>query len=124
MSKEPKIKSQLRLYHGNVKCDCGHTSKDHYLREGACHDSSHKSPGKCGCTWFYPNVKYIGRLRNEKDLREKVKLIAKENKIRHKALTKRLTTIIEELNGNNFSKEKLKKLKKKLKTNELHSSGR
>lgn len=38
-------------YHANIKCDCGHLQKDHYHKEGYC--------CKCGCTWFYPNIKYI-----------------------------------------------------------------
>ena len=48
-------------YHGNIKCDCGHTQKDHYRGEGWCHSSGHPEEGKCGCTWFYPNVRYIRR---------------------------------------------------------------
>ena len=52
--------------HGNVKCDCGHTQKDHYRGEGWCHDSSHPNPGKCGCTWFHPNVRYIQRKKKRK----------------------------------------------------------
>lgn len=38
-----------------VKCNCGH-----YNREGACDD--------CGCTWYYPNDKYILRKKKEKKL--------------------------------------------------------
>jgi len=34
-----------------IKCNCGHYPEDHYLEEGAC--------SKCGCTWYYPNDKYI-----------------------------------------------------------------
>lgn len=45
--------------HGNVKCDCGHTQKDHFQGVGLCHHSKHKQRGKCGCTWFHPNVKCI-----------------------------------------------------------------
>jgi len=63
----------MKKIHPNVKCDCGHTQKDHYAGEGWCHHSKHKNPGKCGCTWFYPNMKYIKnkneerkRLRKEK----------------------------------------------------------
>ncbi|MDD3479970.1 MAG: hypothetical protein PHI42_06260 [Paludibacteraceae bacterium] len=37
----------------NVKCNCGHTQKDHY-RGGWC--------DKCGCTFYHPNDKWI--LRN------------------------------------------------------------
>jgi len=42
--------------HSRVKCDCGHYPKDHFAREGWCE--------KCGCTWYYPNYKYI--LRKQK----------------------------------------------------------
>lgn len=58
-------KSKKKWFHGNIKCDCGHTKKDHYNGEGFCHDSTHKNPGKCGCTWFYPNMKYIKKLREK-----------------------------------------------------------
>lgn len=40
-----------------IKCDCGHYPKDHYNREGWC--------DKCGCTWYYPNVRYIRRKQKE-----------------------------------------------------------
>ena len=42
----------------NVKCNCGHTIKDHY-RGGWCHSGSHPQAGQCGCTWFHPNDKWI-----------------------------------------------------------------
>ena len=38
-----------------VKCDCGHEKRTHYLGEGCC--------DKCGCTWFYPEVKYCKPFR-------------------------------------------------------------
>lgn len=34
----------------NVKCTCGHTAK-HHFKGGWCNE--------CGCTWFYPNDKWI-----------------------------------------------------------------
>jgi len=43
----------------NVKCDCGHTCKDHYQGIGFCHDSTHPKAGECGCTWFYPNINWV-----------------------------------------------------------------
>lgn len=46
----------------NVKCNCGHTLKDHY-QGGWCHSAGHKNEGDCGCTWFHPNDKSI--LKNE-----------------------------------------------------------
>jgi hypothetical protein len=49
----------MRQYHGNVKCDCGHIQKDHYQNNGWCHHSEHSNSGKCGCTWFHPNIHYI-----------------------------------------------------------------
>lgn len=56
-----KLKLYKGRYHGSIKCDCGHTQKDHYLGSGFCHDSTHKKAGQCGCTWFHPNVNYIRR---------------------------------------------------------------
>lgn len=53
------------MYHGNIKCDCGHRQVDHYGL-GWCHSSTHKHPGKCGCTWFYPNIRYIQRKQAER----------------------------------------------------------
>lgn len=50
INKSGKLKVTLKV-HGNVKCDCGHTAKFHYLHEGCC--------DKCGCTWYYPNVYYM-----------------------------------------------------------------
>ncbi len=44
-----------------VKCNCGHYPKDHFNREGVC--------SKCGCTWYYPNDKFI-RTFSDKDKRE------------------------------------------------------
>lgn len=55
----------MKKIHGNVKCDCGHTLKEHY-QGGWCHSSEHPKVGKCGCTWFHPNAKYIKRKENEK----------------------------------------------------------
>lgn len=49
----------------NVKCNCGHTIKDHY-KGGWCHSSGHPKEGQCGCTSFYPNDKWI--LRNNKKI--------------------------------------------------------
>jgi len=43
--------------HSRVKCDCGHYPKDHYRREGWC--------DKCGCTWYWPNVRYQARKKKE-----------------------------------------------------------
>lgn len=50
----------------NVKCDCGHTAKDHYNGEGFCHHSEHAKSGECGCTWFHPNDKLINKQKNKK----------------------------------------------------------
>lgn len=55
----------MKKPHGNVKCDCGHRQKDHHANEGWCHSSTHKTPGKCGCTWFHPNVNYIKRKKEK-----------------------------------------------------------
>lgn len=51
--------------HGNVKCDCGHTQKDHYRGTGWCHHSQHPKAGECGCTWFHPNVRYIEKQKSK-----------------------------------------------------------
>lgn len=56
---QERLKNLPKKPHGNIKCDCGHTQKDHYLGGGFCHDSKHPRAGRCGCTWFYPNVRYI-----------------------------------------------------------------
>lgn len=53
--------------YARVKCDCGHYPKDHYEGSGCCHDSTHPNAGKCGCTWYHPNYKYI--LRQQKKLK-------------------------------------------------------
>jgi len=45
--------------HSRVKCDCGHYPKDHHAREGWCDE--------CGCTWYYPNHRYILRKKKEKN---------------------------------------------------------
>lgn len=45
----------MKKFHANIKCDCGHTKRYHYLGEGCC-DGSRKT---CGCTLFWPNTKYI-----------------------------------------------------------------
>ena len=50
----------------NVKCDFGHTQKHHYNGEGFCHHSKHLNAGKCGCSWFHPNIKYINKLNKNK----------------------------------------------------------
>jgi hypothetical protein len=38
-----------------IVCNCGHLAKDHYLKEGCC--------DKCGCTWYYPNDKWLEKQR-------------------------------------------------------------
>ena len=55
--KQPAVSSSASVPK-NVKCNCGHTIKDHY-RGGWCHSGSHPKAGKCGCTLFYPNDKWI-----------------------------------------------------------------
>lgn len=50
----------------NVKCNCGHTSKDHYQGHGWCHSSGHSKEGQCGCTWFYPNDEWISNNNKSK----------------------------------------------------------
>lgn len=42
----------------NVKCNCGHTAKEHFKNAGQC--------SKCGCTWYYPNDKWITKQKNKK----------------------------------------------------------
>ena len=56
--------------HSRVKCDCGHYPKDHYEREGWCTGKVQWGNRKCtcGCTWYYPNVKYILRKKKEKKI--------------------------------------------------------
>lgn len=52
-----KVKAKLYVP-SNVKCNCGHTKKDHY-KGGWCHSSSHPEAGKCGCTFYAPNDRWI-----------------------------------------------------------------
>jgi hypothetical protein len=56
--KQPAVSSSASKVPKNVKCNCGHTVKDHY-RGGWCHSSGHPKEGQCGCTWFHPNDKWI-----------------------------------------------------------------
>lgn len=38
-----------------IVCDCGHYAKDHFQKEGWCN--------KCGCTWYYPNHRWLEKQR-------------------------------------------------------------
>ena len=40
-----------------IKCDCGHYARQHWNTQGWC--------DKCGCTWYYPNYKWIMKKRRE-----------------------------------------------------------
>jgi hypothetical protein len=64
----------------NVKCDCGHVAKDHYQGVGFCHHSQHENPGGCGCSWFWPNVKYILTKKKEYEEWKKLNTISKRKK--------------------------------------------
>ena len=48
-------KSEQKRIWTTVKCNCGHSSKEHYNGEGWCTE--------CACTWYYPNDKYILKYR-------------------------------------------------------------
>ena len=52
-----KVKAKLNVP-SNVKCNCGHTKKDHY-NGGWCHSSGHPKAGQCGCTFYAPNDRWI-----------------------------------------------------------------
>lgn len=54
-----KIKIDPKYAKAHIKCDCGHYSKDHYLGEGWCHHTQHPKAGECGCTWYYPNYRWL-----------------------------------------------------------------
>lgn len=58
-----KISIDPKYAKAHIVCDCGHYARDHYLKEGCCN--------KCGCTWYYPNDKWI----------RKQKRIARKNMI-------------------------------------------
>lgn len=45
-----------------VKCNCGHHAKHHYAYEGCCR--------YCGCTWYYPNDRWILRMKKKKLLKQ------------------------------------------------------
>jgi hypothetical protein len=64
----------MTTIHGNVKCDCGHKQKDHHQNTGYCHHSQHPESGKCGCTWFHPNVKYVRKKKIEQAKKRQLKL--------------------------------------------------
>jgi len=59
--------------HSNTLCGCGHRASDHYQGTGQCHDTGHANAGACGCTWYWPNDKYIKRKTREKANQEKSK---------------------------------------------------
>lgn len=52
-----KVKAKLDVP-SNIKCNCGHTKKDHH-KGGWCHSSSHPRAGECGCTFYAPNDRWI-----------------------------------------------------------------
>jgi hypothetical protein len=52
-------KEQDRI-RGHVKCNCGHYSKEHFGGYGWCK--------ACGCTWYWPNDRYIIKYKERKKL--------------------------------------------------------
>lgn len=40
-----------------IKCNCGHYAKNHVFKEGCCYE--------CGCTWYWPNDKWLKKQLNE-----------------------------------------------------------
>jgi hypothetical protein len=56
--KHLRRRKEYNKKYGSVKCDCGHYMKYHHAREGWCDE--------CGCTWYYPNHRYILRKKKEK----------------------------------------------------------
>jgi len=64
--KAVKERKERRKKYGRVKCDCGHYMKDHYAEAGCC--------DKCGCTWYWPNYRYIMKKKKEvEEIKEKKK---------------------------------------------------
>ena len=59
MTVEERLRELHKYAKLHIKCDCGHYAKDHYLNEGWCHHSEHPKAGQCGCTWYYPNTKWM-----------------------------------------------------------------
>jgi|GEM_PF-3176013 len=53
-----------------IMCDCGHLPQDHYQGNGWCHHSKHANPGACGCTWYWPNRKYIEKKMKQESKRK------------------------------------------------------
>ncbi len=56
------MKLDIAYAKSHIKCDCGHYAKDHYLAEGWC---QHPKAGECGCTWYYPNVRWLKKTKKE-----------------------------------------------------------
>lgn len=48
---------QIQYARLHIRCNCGHYAKNHFVREGCC--------DKCGCTWYYPNDKWLAKLAKE-----------------------------------------------------------
>jgi hypothetical protein len=64
-----RIKIDPKYAKQHIQCDCGHYAKDHFLKEGCC--------DKCGCTWYYPNYKWI--IRQKRLAQLNMKVIENEN---------------------------------------------
>ena len=74
------MKNKKYNIHKNVKCNCGHRSKDHHNGEGWCHSSTHENPGQCGCTFFYPNDSYIiqkNKIKLKRGIMKKEKFVVR-----------------------------------------------
>lgn len=57
--KEILDKQKIRNYkpfYDSIKCDCGHTRKDHYKGDGYCHKGRYKDAGNCECTYFHQTL--------------------------------------------------------------------
>ena len=70
--KTHKFKIDPKYAKRKIKCDCGHYSKEHYLGEGCCDE--------CGCTWYYPNVKWI----QKQQIKQAKELLLKRQKVEQK----------------------------------------
>lgn len=53
-----RAEKEFNKKYRRIKCNCGEYMKDHYQNRGWC--------SKNGCTWYWPNDKYLLRKKSQK----------------------------------------------------------